>query len=114
MLIVLSATSLNCLASGHFPSSRIPTTFRFPKNPSRPNAPSKVEIECYYEVGYMELSLPEGVEELTVTLYQNGLCVYYGVATPEASILEIPELIGEVEVECVDTLGRRYVGTILF
>ena len=89
-------------------------TIRPERGTLRPNAPGRYSITCVYGSGYMELSLPEGVEELTVTLYQDGLCVYYGMATPEASGLEIPELSGEVAVECVDSLGRRYIGVLLF
>ena len=89
-------------------------TIRPERGTLRPNAPGRYSITCVYGSGYMELSLPEGVEELTVTLYQDGLCVYYGVATPEVSILEIPEISGVCQVECIDQSGRRYVGQLEF
>lgn len=79
----------------------------------RPNAPSRVFIECTYGDGGMEFTFPEGVETLTVQISNEGETLTF-VATSEEPRFEIPVLTGEYAIQCTTDDGRVFAGVIEF
>lgn len=81
--------------------------------PNRPNAPSRVYIECEYCAEYIEFTLPEGVTAISVVL-TNGDDTLMDVATVESPVIYLPTLYGEYEMTCTTDDGRDFYGTLYF
>lgn len=78
----------------------------------RPNAPSRVGIECVYGEGYMTFAIPDSSFSLFVNVY-NESAEWTGVVTQDDSTFELPDsMAGLYSVECTADDGRTYAGTI--
>lgn len=77
----------------------------------RPNAPSRVVIECSYGLNFIEFQMPEGANTLSVTVYNDDES-FYGVVLKENPVFYTPQLNGEYMVQCVTDDGRVFAGTI--
>lgn len=81
----------------------------------KPRTPSKDIIYCTYGTGYMELTIPAGVEYIDVTLSQSGCIIWNDVITADEPRITIPVTIsGEVLVVCNTDTGETYSGIINF
>lgn len=78
-----------------------------------PNSPSLLSIECSYGDGFVKFDVPEGTQYLSVRIY-NEYDEHLGNVNSENSILQIPHLMGEYNVECIDDSNRIFAGTIEF
>ncbi|MDE5849603.1 MAG: hypothetical protein K2H38_05635 [Muribaculaceae bacterium] len=113
-VIVLGLTSTTLLGAEessdvNFPSE---TIILRPKIPAgRPNAPSRIQIECAYHDGVLEFSFPESVEVMMVDLINAEQSVA-GIVYRDAPTLELPPLCGEFEIRCTTDDGRTYYGMI--
>lgn len=83
------------------------------KGSLRPNAPSRLCMECNYGDGVIEFLLPEGVESLFVRVY-DSLFELEGIVTCANPRFEIPNLQGEYSIECITEDGRVFSGIIIF
>jgi len=77
----------------------------------RPNAPSRLYIECFYGDGFIQFVIPDGTQTLSVRVY-NDSEEWSGVVSIANPTLELPTLIGEYTVECIDDSNRSFYGTI--
>lgn len=80
-------------------------------NSHRPNAPSRLYIECFYGEGFVEFIFPDGVQTMEVRVY-NGVDEYAGTVSVENPLFELPILSGEYEIECSCDDGRIFSGMI--
>lgn len=81
---------------------------------NRPNAPSRVGIECAYGDGFVEFFLPESISGLSVIIHDDS-DEWHGFVTRDESILEIPTaLTGEYSVECTADDGKVYSGYLIY
>ena len=83
------------------------------RNSKRPNAPSRLYMECFYGEGFIEFVIPEGTESLSVRVYKEEE-EWTGIVSMTNPIFELPELCGEYKVECIDDSGRTFSGIIEF
>lgn len=83
-----------------------------PKEPAgRPNAPSRIQIECSYHDGSLEFSFPENVEAMMVSINNEEQNVI-GMVYRDSPIFELPPLSGTFEISCMTDDGRIYYGII--
>ena len=81
----------------------------------KPRTPSKDIIYCTYGTGYMELTIPAGVEYIDVTLSQSGCIIWSDVVTADEPRISIPVTIsGEILVTCNTDTGETYSGILNF
>ena len=79
----------------------------------RPNAPSRVIIECAYGDGVLQLHLPSGVYYANLRL-MNDTYVWEGLVTADNPTVEIPSLNGEYTLLCQTDDGRIFTGLLEF
>lgn len=79
----------------------------------RPNAPSRHTLECTYGEGFIEPIFPEGVNFITIRLYDE-FNEWTAMVTPNCSVAEFPILTGTYNLECTFDNGYVFVGTIEF
>lgn len=77
----------------------------------RPNAPSRLYIECFYGDGFIRFVFPDGTQTLSVRVY-NDSEEWDGVVSVTNPTLELPPLSGEYTVECSDDANRSFRGII--
>ena len=88
---------------------------KVPGNNKKPRTPSKDIIYCTYGTGYMELTIPAGVEYIDVTLSQSGCIIWSDVVTADEPRISIPVTIsGEILVTCNTDTGETYSGILNF
>ena len=86
---------------------------REPRPKNRPEAPSRVYIECRYGAGFMWFQLPAGVYQATLRL-SNDTFVWEGLVTTDNPMVEIPSLTGEYTLLCQTDNGRLFTGLLEF
>lgn len=84
------------------------------KPTNRPNAPSRVFIECAYGEGFIELSFPAGVETIDAAIYAGESPVWVGQLTADEPSAEIPTLNGEHVITCTSDLEQTFSGLLYF
>lgn len=84
-----------------------------PTGSLRPNAPSRLSMECSYGEEFIEFLLPEGVESLFIRVY-DSLFELDGMVTCSNPRFETPNLQGEYSIECITEDGRVFFGIIVF
>ncbi len=77
----------------------------------RPNAPSRLTLECLYGDGFIEPIFPNGTQTLSVRVY-NDVEEWSDVVSVTNPILRLPVLAGEYRVECIDDSNRSFHGFI--
>jgi hypothetical protein len=83
--------------------------------PTRPNAPSRNFIECSYDIGYLNLNLPTGVNYANVSISEiSSDIIWEGYVSTDSYTIQIPVLSGEYEIDCTTDDGRVYFGTLIF
>lgn len=88
---------------------------KVPGNNKKPRTPSKDIIYCTYGTGYMEMTIPAGVEYIDVTLSQSGCIIWSDVVTADEPRFSIPVTIsGEILVTCNTDTGETYSGILNF
>ncbi len=90
------------------------TILLHPSRPSgRPNAPSRVYIECTYGIGFINFSFPENIQEVSVEIYNEEESVA-GHVTNSFPRLDLPELTGSFTIICMTEDNRVFQGTLIF
>lgn len=92
----------------------VPYKYRLPQRPTknRPNAPSRVFIECEYSAGVLYFVLPADVEYADIYVESAGAVVFSGDITADECALLVPGLTGEYTITCITDDGREFVGDI--
>lgn len=81
----------------------------------RPNAPSRVFIECRYDEETMMFIMPEGIEYAEISISQNDEVIMTDVITRDMHILPSPSHpAGEYFVSCTSSDGRVFQGYLYF
>lgn len=80
---------------------------------NRPNAPSRISMECFYGDGFIQPIFPEGVNSLCIRLYTET-DEWTETVTISNNIVVLPPLKGTYCVECISDDGRTFVGEIDF
>ncbi len=78
----------------------------------RPNAPSRVFIDCYYADGVIEFAFPDGTSALDVSI-ANDSGLWVATVTPELPALLIDGITGNITIECTAPDGRTFIGNII-
>lgn len=118
LLLMVSATSNQIMADNLQSSgkaSRTPIVIhqtRMHKG-SRPKAPSRQHVECFYEDGIMTVSflIPEGDCVMTVTDNVNGETSYYDFESGSPVEISVGEL-DEATIQIDTALGYTYTGIL--
>ena len=110
----LSIITVSAIPDSHQSSSNSSSTVLHQKGPAsqRPNAPSRVYIECRYGAGVMEFSFIEGVNSMSVTV-ANESYQSFDIVTAEEPMMELSLPSGEYAIECLTDDGRTFTGTIV-
>ncbi len=81
----------------------------------RPNAPSRVFIECRYDEETMMFIMPDGIEYAEISISQNDEVIMTDVITRDMCILPSPShAAGEYLVSCTSSDGRVFQGYLYF
>ena len=95
--------------SGNVPSETIVLRPKEPKG--RPNAPSRIRIECNYYGDTLEFTFPANVEMMFVELINEENSTA-GIVYSDSPNFELPPLCGEFEIRCTTDDGKTYYGMI--
>lgn len=117
LIIVLTGCMLCSLFSFAEGTSSNPlghTTIRVHTTGSRPNAPSRFSIECFYSANYIEFELPSSIEELSFYLYKGDFLVLYGTVDKIDNSCKLPNCSGTHSLVCVLDDGRILTAELYF
>lgn len=79
----------------------------------RPNAPSRVYIECTYGSGFINFSFPESIQEISVEIYNEDESIC-GVVTNNFPCMELPDMSGNYNIVCTTENNKIYRGILTF
>ena len=108
--VILS--SIPACATQSTPNNKNKTRLDLKPRNQRPNAPSRVFVECEYSAGVLYFTLPGDVEYADIYIESAGAVVFSGDITADECALLIPGLAGEYTITCITDDGREFVGDI--
>jgi len=84
-------------------------------NDKRPNAPSMRSVKCKYVTGSLTFDFVGGVDNIYVRLStKENQPLWDGYISTNYNNVNIPELIGEFDIYCIDEYGNEFIGTLEF